>query len=176
MKSLLNLVLFVALVAVFTSGGNAQASGGSAPSAAENAADLRARLVEAQAQEAELQTRLRQLDEDMKPENIQRSLAGVGSTRPEELREQVRQQLSIRRDGVSAQLKIVTANRERLASAVSFAETQAYQQSAEQASVSPTLLAQVLGSSRWLIAGVAGLLAIFGAIFAIVVIRRTRTT
>lgn len=174
MKSLLNLVLFIALVAMFTAGVNAQ--GSSAPSAAENAADLKLRLVEAQAQEAELQTRLRQLDEDMKPENIQRSLAGVGSTRPEELREQVRQQLSIQRDGVSAQLKIVTANRERLESAVSFAEAQAYQQSAERASVSPTLLAQVLGSSRWLIAGVAGLLAVFGAIFAIVLIRRTRTT
>ena len=174
MKSLLSLVLFVALVAGFTSGANAQDSGGSAPSASENAADLRARLVEAQAQEAELTIRLRQLDEDMKPENIQRSLAGVGSTRPEDLREQVRQQLTIQKDGVSAQLKIVTANRERLESAVRFADAQAYQQSAEKASVSPTMLAQV-ASSRWLF-GVAALLAILGAVFAVVVIRRTRTT
>jgi uncharacterized membrane protein YqhA len=37
-------------------------------------------------------------------------------------------------------------------------------------------LAQVMGSSRWLIAGVAGLLAIFGIVLAIVVMRRTRTT
>jgi hypothetical protein len=177
MKSLMSLVLFVALVAVFTASANAQSSADqSAPSAAENVETLKAQLLEVQAKEAELQARARQLDEDMKPENIERSLAGVGSTRPEELRAQVRQQLSIQRDGVTAQLRIVTAGRERLESAVRFAETQAYQQSAEQASLSPTLLAQALGSSRWLIAGVAGLLAIFGLVLAIVVMRRTRTT
>src|SRR6266850_1020011 len=51
---------------------------------AEAAADLRARLVEVQAREAERHTRLNQLDEALKPENIERSLAGIGSTRPEE--------------------------------------------------------------------------------------------
>ncbi len=176
MKSLLSLVLFVALVAVFAAGANAQTADQSGPSAAENVETLKAQLLEAQAREAELQARARQLDEDMKPENIERSLAGVGSTRPEELRAQVRQQLGIQKDGVTAQLRIVTASRERLESAVRFAETQAYQQSAEKASLSPTILAQALGSSRWLIAAVAGLLAIFGIVLAIVVIRRTRTT
>ena len=175
MKSLLSLVLFVALVAVFTSGANAQGSGDeNAPSAAENAADLQARLVDAQAREAELQARLRQLDEDMKPENIQRSLAGVGSTRPEELREQVRRELSIQRDGVNAQLKIVTANRERLESAVRFAEAQAYQQSAEQAAFGKTFFGQYMGSTRRVIAVLLGLVAILGIAF-VLVMRRART-
>ena len=48
---------------------------------------------------------LQQLDESIKPENIERSLAGIGSTRPEELRETRRRQLTIERDGVLAQLK-----------------------------------------------------------------------
>lgn len=177
MKSLMSLVLFVALVAVLSSGANAQSSAAEgAPSAAENVETLKAQLLEAQGREAELQARARQLDEDMKPENIERSLAGVGSTRPEELRAQVRQQLGIQKDGVTAQLRIVTASRERLESAVRFAETQAYQQSAEQASLSRTMLGEVFASSRWLIAGVASLLAIFGVVLAIVVMRRTRTT
>lgn len=177
MKSLFSLVLFVALVAVFTSGANAQsAAGESAPSAAENVADLRAQLAEVQAREAELQARARQLDEDMKPENIERSLAGVGSTRPEELREQVRRQLSIQRDGVAAQLRIVTASRERLESVIRTAESLAYQQSAEQASLSPMMLAQALSSSRWLIVGLVGVLAILGVGLGIVVMRRVRTT
>src|SRR6266536_2820212 len=64
--------------------------------AQERAANLRAQLIEAQARQAELQTRLQQLEEDLKPENIERSLAGVGSVHPEELREARRRSQSIR--------------------------------------------------------------------------------
>jgi hypothetical protein len=60
----------------------------------ERAASLRAQLVEAQARQAELHLRLQQLDENLKSENIERSLAGVGSTRPEELREAPRRRTS----------------------------------------------------------------------------------
>jgi hypothetical protein len=63
---------------------------------------------------------------------IERSLAGVGSTRPEELRELRRRQLSIERDSVRAQLKLVGASRERLEAAIRTADNQAYQQSTEQ--------------------------------------------
>ena len=63
---------------------------------AEAAADLRARLAEVQANEAYGRARLDQLNEALKPENIERSLAGVGSTRPEELREQRRRELTWR--------------------------------------------------------------------------------
>src|SRR5438105_1886843 len=66
-------------------------------SAQERAANLRAQLVETQAKQAELQTQLQQVEEDIKPENIERSLAGVGSTHPEELRETRRRQLEIQK-------------------------------------------------------------------------------
>ena len=54
--------------------------------AQERAASLRAQLVEVQAKEAELQPELQQRQEELKPENIEHGLAGVGSTHPEELR------------------------------------------------------------------------------------------
>ena len=71
--------------------------------AQESAAKLRAQLIDLQAQQADLQSRLIQLDEDIKPENIERSLAGVGSTHPEDLREARRRQLEIQRKGIQSQ-------------------------------------------------------------------------
>ena len=91
MRLVLSLILFMVLVLALTSGVAAQ--GGS--SAAQNADNLRLQLLDVQAKEAELQERARQLDENLKPENIERSLAGVGSTKPEELRELRRRQLTI---------------------------------------------------------------------------------
>ena len=49
----------------------------------ETAEDLRLQLIEVQAKEEGLRLRAQQLDEDLKPENIERALAGIGSTRPE---------------------------------------------------------------------------------------------
>ena len=46
--------------------------------AQERVAKLRAQLTDLQAQQADIQSRLTRLDEDIKPENIERSLAGVG--------------------------------------------------------------------------------------------------
>ena len=99
-------------------------------SAAESADKLRAQLLEVKGKEDALQTRLAQLDESLKPENIERSLAGIGSTRPEELREQRRRQLTIERDGVQAQLKTLETGRQRLETALANAEVLAYQESA----------------------------------------------
>jgi len=131
-------------------------------------------LLEVQAKEAELQARARQLDEDLKPENIERSLAGVGSTRPEELRELRRRQLTIERDSVRAQLKLVGTSRERLEAVIRTADTQAYQQSA--VGTTPALNemsgTNYAGSSRWLLGMVGGFIAILGIVFVIAVIRR----
>jgi len=99
-------------------------------SAAETADNLKMQLLDVQGHENELRVRLAQLDEDIKPENIERSLAGVGSTRPEELREARRRQLSIERDGVRAQLQTLETTRVRLEAALANAEALAYQQSA----------------------------------------------
>ena len=99
-------------------------------SAAETVDRLKGQLLELQGKEEVLRQRLQQLDEDIKPENIERSLAGVGSTRPEQLREARRKQLSIERDGVLAQLQTLESGRVRLESAIANAEVQAYHESA----------------------------------------------
>ncbi len=99
-------------------------------SAQERAANLRAQLTETQARQAELQTRLQQLAEDLKPENIEHSLAGVGSTHPEELREQRRRQLEIEKKGLESQLEVLAANRTRLEAAVARADAESYGESA----------------------------------------------
>jgi hypothetical protein len=127
-------------------------------SAAESLEKLKAQLLEVQAKEADLRARLQELDESIKPENIERSLAGVGSTRPEELRETRRRQLSIQRDGVLAQLQTTETSRTRLEAAVANAEVQAYQQSARPAP-SSTNQALVASGSRyqWLMFGGGGL-------------------
>jgi hypothetical protein len=101
--------------------------------AAQTVDALRLQLLEAEAKEAELEGRAKQLDEDLKPENIARALAGIGSTRPEELRETRRRQLTIERDSVRAQLKLVANSRECLETFIKTAEGQAYLQSAENA-------------------------------------------
>src|ERR1700732_3809097 len=82
--------------------------------AQEQAANLHRQLAEVQAKEAEQRTRLQQLEEALKPENIEHSLAGVGSTHPEELREQRRRQLEKERIGVQTQLDQLAISRTRL--------------------------------------------------------------
>src|SRR4051812_37848832 len=82
--------------------------------AQEKAASLRSQLTEVEAKQSDLQMRLQTLDETMKAENIEHSLAGVGSTHPEDLREQRRRQLEIERNGVQAQLNLLAVSHSRL--------------------------------------------------------------
>ena len=169
MKRALGLVLFIALVVGFSANATAQdASNGS-----QSLDTLRSQLLDAQAKEAELEARRQQLDEALKPENIERSLAGIGSTKPEELRESRRRQLTIERDGVRAQLKLVATSRERLQSVIRTAEAQAYKQS---------MLNQTLaGKQSWSFGWIVGIAAAVGEVLGIVVlvilaIKRVRTT
>ena len=104
--------------------------GAAQSTAQEQAATLRAQLSEVQAKQSELQMRLQQLEEDLKPENIERSLAGVGSKRPENLREQRRRQLEIEGTSVRAQLDQLAVSRTRLETAIARADAEAYHQSA----------------------------------------------
>jgi len=99
-------------------------------SAQDRAANLRAQLVEIERKQADLQTQLEQLEEDLKPENIERSLAGVGSTHPEELREARRRQLEIKKKGLQSQLETLATSRARLEAAIARADAESYQQSA----------------------------------------------
>ena len=109
---------------------NAIASGQQRANAADAVDELRLQLIEVQEKEGSLRMRAQQLDEELKPENIERSLAGIGSTRPEELREARRRQLTIERESVKAQLKLVEIMRTRLETAIASAEGLAYQESA----------------------------------------------
>ncbi len=102
-------------------------------SAQERATSLRLQLNEVDAKQTELQTRLQELEESLKPENIEHSLAGVGSTHPEELREQRRRELEIERNGVKAQLSLLGTSHARLETAIARAEAEAYRQSATPA-------------------------------------------
>jgi hypothetical protein len=100
-------------------------------SAQEKAANLRAQLSEVETKQAGLQTRLQDLEEKLKPENIEQALAGVGSTRPEDLREQRRRQLEIERNGVQKQLDLLATSHSRLEIAIAKADADAYRQSAQ---------------------------------------------
>jgi len=143
-----------------------------AEDAGETLDKLRAQLLEVQTKEDGLRTRLQQLDESIKPENIERSLAGVGSTRPEELREARRRQLTIERDGVLAQLRTLETSKQRLESAIANAEALAYQQSARPDG-SNMMAASSARRYQWVMLGGGGLalLALGGGAL---VYRRTR--
>lgn len=128
MKNFLRLMLACALLAVSATFVSAQETGNTAQDAA---VGLRSQLSDVQAKEAELQARERQLDEDLRPENIERALAGVGSTRPEELREQRRRQLEGDKARVRAQLDQLAQSRTRLEAAIATADAEAYRRSAQ---------------------------------------------
>lgn len=168
MKFILSLILFVALLPVLSA--NVFAEGTS--DAAQNVAALRAQLADVQAKENELQARARQLDEDLKPENIERSLAGVGSTKPEELREQRRRQLTIERDGVRAQLNLLATSRDRLESAIRRAEGVAYQESAEGFATpqNKTMMIGSAGGAGWTILSFGGVVTLLGIAFVLVLV------
>ena len=142
-------------------------------SAAESVDRMKLQLLEMQAVEADLRARLEELDEAIKPDNIARSLAGVGSTRPEELREARRRQLSIQRDGVRTQLQTLEASRTRLENAIANAEALAYQQSALPPDREQSLIAGGL-RYQWLIFGSGGLAVLALAGGSALLYRRTR--
>jgi uncharacterized protein YlxW (UPF0749 family) len=90
---------------------------------------LRTQLTELQAKQTELQGRLDELNEQLKPENIEKSLAGVGSTKPEDLRELRRRQLETEKSGIEKQLVILNDSRMKLESSIAQADALVYQQS-----------------------------------------------
>src|SRR2546430_7694534 len=98
--------------------------------AQERSANLRVQLVDIQVKQAELQSRLQQLEEELKPENIEHSLAGVGSVHPEVLREARHRQLDIQKRNVQSQLDVLAASRSRLETAIAAADAEGYRQSA----------------------------------------------
>ncbi|HWP54049.1 MAG TPA: hypothetical protein VN476_07915 [Pyrinomonadaceae bacterium] len=113
----------IALVSIVIAGlastGMAQQPGSPQPSAAV----LKQQLLDIELKETSLRIRLEEIDEQLKPESIERELAGVGSVHPEELREHRRKLLTIERNGLRTQLDLLEEQRARIAAEIAEAET-----------------------------------------------------
>ncbi len=77
-------------------------------------AALRGELRDVQAKEADLEAKAEQIDYDLKPENIERSTSGYGTTHPEDLREQRRRQLESEKQRLRKQLDQLAVSHTRL--------------------------------------------------------------
>jgi len=86
--------------------------------AEQRSAQLRTELRDVQAKQAELEARAEDIEYALKPENIERSVAGYGTTRPEELREQRRRQLESEKERVRKQLTQLSESSQRLEQAI----------------------------------------------------------
>jgi chromosome segregation ATPase len=79
---------------------------------------LHGQLLGTMEKEAALQPRIDQIDEQLRPENIDRSLAGVGSLHPEDVREALRRRLSSEKRRLQSQLDLLYQDHTRLQSAL----------------------------------------------------------
>ena len=75
---------------------------------------LHAQLLGTMEKEATLQARADQIDEQLLPENIDRSLTGVGSLHPEDAREALRRRLTAEKKRVQSQLDLLHQDHTRL--------------------------------------------------------------
>src|SRR6185295_12823345 len=75
---------------------------------------LRKQLIEMMEKETALKSRVVQLEEDMRPENVDRSMAGIGGTRTAEMRDTRRRVLENDKRGVDNLLSITVQSRLRL--------------------------------------------------------------
>ncbi|MEP6568480.1 MAG: hypothetical protein ABJC10_01800 [Acidobacteriota bacterium] len=81
--------------------------------AEQRAESLRAQQVDVESKLADLQSKLDQIEYQLRPENIEQS-AGYGTVHPEEAREARRRQLENERTRLKAQVKILETSRDRL--------------------------------------------------------------
>lgn len=86
---------------------------------------LRQQLREVTDRQAQLQARDAELDEALRPENIEKSVAGIGTTDAAALRDKRREQLEREKAAVGEQLRSLDASRARLESAIATAEAEA---------------------------------------------------
>jgi DNA anti-recombination protein RmuC len=82
--------------------------------AEERAEILRKQLIELIEKETQFKMRLAQLEEEMRPENIERTLSTYGTTRTVEIRETRRRVLENEKRGVESLLQITSQSRLRL--------------------------------------------------------------
>lgn len=92
--------------------------------AEQRAEQLRSQLMDVQAKIADFEAKIEQIEWALRPENLDNSTAGYGSTRPESLREARKKSLESERTRVQAQLKLAETSRTRLEGAVSNADSE----------------------------------------------------
>jgi len=92
----------------------------------DKSANLKQQLMNIEWTETEARIRLEELDEQLKPKNIEWAVAGIGSTHPEELREYRRKVLKIERDGIQTQLDLLEEKRAQIKGAIAAADYIAY--------------------------------------------------
>lgn len=92
--------------------------------AEQRAEQLRSQLMDTQAKIADFEAKLEQIDWALRPENIENSTAGYGSTRPEAARDARKKQLEGERGRVAAQLKLAETSKSRLEVAVTNADSE----------------------------------------------------
>jgi exonuclease VII large subunit len=82
--------------------------------AEERAEVLRKQLIDLIEKETAYKSRMTQFDEDLRPENIDRTMAGIGGTRTAEMRDTRRRVLENDKRGVENLLNVTTQSRVRL--------------------------------------------------------------
>jgi small-conductance mechanosensitive channel len=92
--------------------------------AEQRAEQLRSQLMDIQGKIADFESRLEQVEYDLKPENIERITQGYGTVHPEQARDSRKKQLESERSRLQAQLKLADTSRSRLEVAVSNADAE----------------------------------------------------
>lgn len=85
---------------------------------------LRQQLRDVTDRQAQLQARVQELDESLKPENVERSVSGIGTTDASALRDRRREQLEKEKAVVEEQLRSLDASRTRLEASIASAEAE----------------------------------------------------
>jgi hypothetical protein len=87
--------------------------------------NLRMQLLDTESKLADLQGRLDQIEYSLRPEMIERSVAGYGSVHPEETRDTRRRQLENEKMRIEAQIRILEASKTRLEQSLVTADAEA---------------------------------------------------
>jgi len=90
--------------------------------AEQRAEGLQTQLRDVLEKEANLQAQTERIDDQLRPESIERQAALTGTFRPDELRESIRRQLESEKKRVRAQLDVLAASRTRLETALAGAD------------------------------------------------------
>ena len=92
--------------------------------AEQRSSQLRTELRDTQARKADLEAHLDQVENDLKPENIERAVAGYGTTKPEEMRAQRQKYLENDRARTRQQIDQLTASESRVQQAIATSDVE----------------------------------------------------